>query len=203
MLAAGSLALAPALARQPATPTSASAETASNAPRYSLNGIILGTTVRTELVTGPIPFDRNFSELTAQDKQAFKQLYGSLAADAEPPFPEDGYKPLSAFLIDISHRLSAPAKIEALINVDGAGNAKSIAVITSSDPGVTRAVGLAMLKQRFKPATCSGTPCEMAFPLRLEFAAAAGERGSEVDLSPIRQTDNNRSSPRVAGPRTR
>ncbi|CAN5391463.1 hypothetical protein BH10PSE17_BH10PSE17_09440 [soil metagenome] len=191
--------IAPTVSAQPATASEPPASPAG--VQYALNGIIQGTTVRQALVTSPLPFDRSYAELTPEQREALKSLYTGLAPDVEPPFPEDGLKSMSQSLIDISHRLSAPAHLVGLVNVDGNGNAKSLTVTESTNPSVTRVVGLAMMKLKYKPASCNGAPCDMPFPIRLDFAAAAGERGPEVDLAAQQRFDNNRSSPRVPGAR--
>jgi hypothetical protein len=54
-----------------------------------------------------------------------------------------------------------------LVGADG--QAKEVRKVGSFDEDVIRYVASAAMAQRYKPAVCHGQPCEMLYPIDIEF----------------------------------
>lgn len=127
-----------------------------------------GTSLKGQVATGDLPSDKRYSELTQDQKNKFKAQYQSMAADDEPPFPVDGlaglYKPIAE--AQTSLRQEGPLDME--VEVDATGKARSVSVRKSPSPEMTQVAAAALMFQTYKPAVCSGKPCAMVFPLRVD-----------------------------------
>src|SRR5579862_4552063 len=54
----------------------------------------VGTLLKRGAVTGPLPYDKRYDQLTAEQRMQVKSNYEAMADDDEPPFPAEGLGPL-------------------------------------------------------------------------------------------------------------
>lgn len=125
-------------------------------------------TLTGRLGSSTLPADKRYSELTRDQKEAFKAQYQSMTDDDEPPFPVDGlgslYKPIAE--AQRSMRLEGALELEA--EIDSTGKARSVSVRKSPSAEITQVAAAALLFQTYKPAVCRGKPCAMVFPLQVD-----------------------------------
>lgn len=53
--------------------------------------------------------------------------------------------------------------------IDAHGNAIAVEVFKSPDPQMTKAMAGVLMLEKYKPAVCGGSPCQMQFPFRTIF----------------------------------
>jgi len=158
---------------------------ASAAATYSLReppGV--GSMIPEAVITSPVPFDKTYAQLSAEQKATLAQDYESLAAGDEPPFPAQGLHPLTDSLLRFVHMVKPVGPLVAAVDVGPDGQARKVTVFRSPDPDLTRLVTTLMIDQPYKPALCHGSPCAMQYVLRLDFP----ER-NELHIGPLVPTN--------------
>jgi len=130
-----------------------------------------GSNLRRNVFTGsPVPINRRYSELTDEQKEVIKSRYEAMRPTDEPPYPIDGLTSLFDAVHKVQKKVLAQGELVIFIDVDAAGDAVSASVIKSPDPALTRAVAQILMLTKYKPAICSGRPCAMGYPFRVNFS---------------------------------
>lgn len=116
-----------------------------------------------------VPMNRRYDQLTAEQKAYVASWYGKLEAGTEPPFPQDGLKPIyeAAYLGQQKYRVKGELLIFA--SVDVSGQVDAVQVHRSPDPRMTDFMARILMLTKFKPAVCGGKPCRMDHPFLLDF----------------------------------
>lgn len=134
---------------------------------------VTGSHIRRELIRGGhVPFDKRYSELTVDERNFARTEYAdALSDDQEPPFPENGLRPIFVELRKAGQNADWNFKgyLVAYVEVDKSGLPKSASVLDAPSPAVTLVTKLALMSQKYKPATCNGNPCDMKFKFHARF----------------------------------
>jgi hypothetical protein len=141
-------------------------------PNYSLKDDVpdTGSSFRRNVVGGAIvPLDKRYSELSAEEKAILKSQYDGIGPNDEPPFPVDGLLPIYRLVADGQRRLQVTGSMVLSVDVDSGGDATSVSAPKSADPDMVSLVASILIKQKYKPGTCNGIPCNMQFPVRFDF----------------------------------
>jgi hypothetical protein len=147
---------------------------AQDAPRYSIkqNDPDTGSNIRSNRLTGQLPYDKSYAQLTDAQRVLFRSDYEVLAEADEPPFPEHGlgsvFDPISKAAQALRLDSGAPA-LSMVAYIDETGNASKVEVLSSPSPELTGFAARVAMKTKFKPAKCAGAPCAMGFPIRIRF----------------------------------
>ncbi len=126
----------------------------------------VGTSIKQPIVvTGTIPLDEHYAELTAEQKNALKSIYEKMGDNDEPPFPANGLRPLYSALGRAHEQLELVYKgpVTLYVQVDSQGNPGAMYVVESPDQQIAQAAANILAMQKFKPALCNGTPCSMRY----------------------------------------
>jgi hypothetical protein len=138
--------------------------------RFSIRGDRpIGSNIASEDVTGFVPFDKSYAELTPDQQAAVKKPYRALEEGDEPPYPLHGLKPIYDWLKKAQNKvlIRGDLRLDVLVGKDG--NALSVTAIGSPSPEITKFATLVVMKEKYKPAVCRGTPCDMIFPFNMQF----------------------------------
>ncbi|HEX4779386.1 MAG TPA: hypothetical protein VH301_01450 [Usitatibacter sp.] len=131
-------------------------ETGSNIPRVAL--------------LWPVPVDATYAELSPAQKQAVRDDYVRLAGDDEPAYPLHG---MTMVLREIAKMRTSyvpnTGVIHVAVRVDSTGRPRGVAVLTSPDEHLSRAVAFTLMHTSYKPATCAGRPCDSDYSFRYDF----------------------------------
>ena len=139
-------------------------------PRYGIrqDQAATGSNIRRNAVTGSIPFDKRYDELTPEQLKIFRSQYQRLGPRDEPPFPANGLATVYKAISVAQNHLQAQGTISLFVEVSSKGEPMAVSVFESPDPKMTRAVASILMLEKYKPALCDGTPCQMGFPVRLQ-----------------------------------
>ena len=145
-----------------------------NPPRFVLKGDApAGSLIRRDVAwSNRIPFDRKYSELTPDEKAVLHSAYENIGPGDEPPYPEDGLKPVVAAISKAQDRLMARGDLRLVVTVGPDGQATLVQAYDSPSPEMTRFVAQLFMLVRYKPALCGGVPCTMQYPFYLKFSAS-------------------------------
>jgi len=129
-----------------------------------------GSLVRRQVV-GPtvIPLNLSYEQLSPQDRARFNGNYEAVPPGDEPPFPVGGLKVILDPIGKAQAKLSVTGNLFVIAKVDSSGVAHEVTAVGSPSPEMTQFASQVLLLTRFKPARCSGQPCAMEFPLRMQF----------------------------------
>jgi hypothetical protein len=134
----------------------------------------LGSNVRQDIVKSEVlPLDKQYADLTVEQKKSLKSEYEKMSDADEPPYPTNGLLPVFKSPAQAHEKsgLKNSGKIVLYIPVDSQGNPKSVSASESPDPDLTKVTAIALMTQKYKPAVCNGTPCAMEFPFRAKLLA--------------------------------
>jgi len=136
----------------------------------------VGSHMPDRIVSGSsIPVDKTWPELTPAEQKRWKERnYEAMSDSDEPPFPLRGLAPIYGSLERLMQRLKEEGRIDLAVDgplelelaVDPQGNVRSVKVWKSPHPELSKSFAGSMMFEKFKPASCRGTACSMAFPLR-------------------------------------
>jgi Gram-negative bacterial TonB protein C-terminal len=129
-----------------------------------------GTSILRDALKSPrVPVNKRFAELSADERKALLGYYDNFDVANEPPFPIEGLKPVMELLVKMQNKLVDNGALRLMVTIDAAGVATAVKVIESTSPEMAKAAAGVMMYTKFKPATCRGQPCEMDFPLHVQF----------------------------------
>ena len=159
----------PNLANMPRLGTVSGPIVGNDGPRYVIrqDRADTGSNIRRPIATGSIPFDKRYDELTPEQKEAVKSQYQKLGPRDEPPFPVNGLATVYKAIATAQQYLHTNGNLSVFVEIDPKGEPKSVSVLESPDPKMTKAVASILMLEKYKPALCDGTPCAMSFPVRL------------------------------------
>ena len=151
---------------------------------YRITDTLVGSMLPQDIIRAPVPFDARYQDLTAEQKATLAADYENLPAGDEPPFPLYGLRHMLRPVVRFADVGSPVGSLVASVMVDSQGHAGEVTVYKSPDPLLTRLIGGALALETYKPATCHGQPCTMAYVLRLDFP----QRGNQ----PVQETSFGR-----------
>jgi Gram-negative bacterial TonB protein C-terminal len=124
---------------------------------------------QTILSNQKIPLNKRYKEFNLEEKTALKSAYDLEFADDEPPFPEDGLRPLLTNISKAEECMQITGDLLLIADVNAAGKVTSVSVTKSPTPKFAKLVAQFLYITKFKPALCEGKPCDMQYPLALKF----------------------------------
>jgi len=132
-----------------------------------------GSVLRRDLKwTKKIPLDKTYEQLTPEEKAALHALYKSMPPGDEPPFPLAGIRPLFNAIRRGQQIVHASGRLDLAVTVDATGKATEVSdfggVEGNNAYQMTQYAGSVLLMTKFKPAVCSGKPCQSQFPFMLD-----------------------------------
>ncbi len=116
-----------------------------------------------------VPFGKSYTAMTSDEQLAVRSSYGLLHPDDEPPYPMNGTRPLHEQMSMGHGQLRAEGFLLLNVLVGSDGAAKSVDVIAAPNPDIAKFASFVVLKEKYKPAKCSGQPCPMIYPFAVEF----------------------------------
>jgi len=111
-----------------------------------------------------IPLNKTYGELTPEQKAELHAMYEALPAGDEPPFPETGMKPIFSAIRKAQRIRQARGELIMAVTVGPDGKATKVEELGNVyDLQMTEIAQQVLLLTKYKPAVCSGKPCEMKF----------------------------------------
>lgn len=128
-----------------------------------------GTSLLRDIVVSPFPLDKRYADLTPAQQAAVRAPYKALAAGDEPPFPLNGSKQMLAAIGKALAHIGARGELILLVRVGADGVAQSVTAVGAPTPELVQFASSIVMLQKYKPAVCDGKPCEMIYPVALQF----------------------------------
>lgn len=118
---------------------------------------------------GNVPFEKSYAELTPAQQAGLKAAYESMGDGDEPPYPVHGTRAIWRALIDAGDRYDEHGPLSIIVDVDATGTATKVAVMKTPGQRLATHMSYALLKERYKPALCAGTPCAQQYKFDAEW----------------------------------
>ncbi|WP_048440406.1 hypothetical protein [Caenimonas sp. SL110] len=140
-------------------------------PRYTIpqDRAETGSNIRRSVVTSALPLNKKYEELSPSEKELVRSQYVKLGPRDEPPFPMNGLATVYKAISVAQGVLQVKGNLSMFVDVNSKGEPMGVSVFDSPDPQITRAVASILMLEKYKPAVCDGSPCQMGFPVRLGF----------------------------------
>ena len=132
-----------------------------------------GSHVRAPAVTGSVPFDKSYVELTPEQQAVVKLPYHALEEGDEPPYPLHGLQPIYDWIRKAQERAMVAGELRLDVLVGKDGNPVSVKTINSPTPELAKFAIQVVGREKYKPAVCHGAPCEMVFPFNMKFTVSS------------------------------
>ncbi len=116
----------------------------------------------------PIPFNKNYTQLTEEQKELFRATYGGLAETEKPPFPVEGTQSIYRPIIEGHKEIARAGNLFLIAMVDENGKVENVSVYESPHTRMTEYASAVLFNTTFDPATCNGEPCKMEFPFEFK-----------------------------------
>jgi hypothetical protein len=130
-----------------------------------------GSNIKEVLTTTSFPPDVGWKNMSPQMREQVKAWFPTLEEGDEPPYPEQGIKPVFKLLREAARAYDLyKGKIIILTTVEADGKASSASCIGDVDDKVRYFTSVAAMSQSYKPARCRGQPCKMVFPYNFRFS---------------------------------
>ena len=131
----------------------------------------VGSSIKRYALQGsPIPINKRYNELSAEEKASLNQYYEKMEAGDEPPFPIDGLQPVYDAIRKAQAKLLVVGELILVASVNAVGEVTEVKTVGSPSPAMTNFAASVLLLTKFKPALCQGVACEMGYPFQLDFA---------------------------------
>lgn len=121
------------------------------------------------IMSGAIPYDRNYEQLSPEQKAAVRAEYDSVGPKDEPPYPKYGLADVADAVSRMSVRDPIEGEVVLTVRVDERGDAKSVSIYKTPDARLSNLVALMVTRSKFKPGLCEGRPCAMDYVFRYYF----------------------------------
>ena len=130
----------------------------------------LGTHIPHKIVTNSeVPFNASYEQLSDAERTIVRRWYPLLDPADEPPYPLLGKGHVHGAIHKLNSRDPVIGLLSMVVMVDSEGNAQSVNVYVTPDPKLSEMAGFVAMKEKYKPARCSGKPCAMPFPYTMVF----------------------------------
>lgn len=114
--------------------------------------------------TSKVPLNKTYGQLSEGQKAYLHAMYDSLAPGDEPPFPEQGIKPIFVAIRDAQRTFQAHGELDLAVTVGPDGRAIKVEDLGHvDDTHMTEVAQKTLLSTKYKPAVCKGSPCTMKF----------------------------------------
>jgi hypothetical protein len=139
------------------------------APTYSIEKNVAGVP-RKAISNIYVPPDKSYAELTPEEKQRVRRLYDPpLSEEDEPPYPENGLRRILETALQLEEYFPVRGTMFISVSVNAAGEATSADIRRSPNKTMAQAVATVLMRTKYKPAVCHGSPCRMEYPFRFKF----------------------------------
>lgn len=118
----------------------------------------------------PIPFDKPYGELSPEHQAMLKAPYEAMGEGDEPPYPLEGTKGLWTQLMKAGDYLREYGDLRIVVDVDPAGKATAAHVYSTPGKNTSDFMTAVLLRERYKPALCAGTPCAQQYLFAVTWA---------------------------------
>jgi hypothetical protein len=131
----------------------------------------LGTHIPHKIVTNEdVPFNASYEQLSEAERATVRGWFPLLDPADEPPYPLLGKGHVHNAIHQLNARDPANGLLSMVVMVDSEGNAESVNVYVTPDAKLSEMAGFVAMKEKYKPARCSGKPCKMPFPYNVVFS---------------------------------
>jgi hypothetical protein len=138
---------------------------------YSTKETVTGSLIPKPVVTGiEVPIDKGYAQLTPEERRRVKSLYESMADGDEPPYPLHGPRQILEAAERLQKAMLVTGKLTLAVTVNSKGEPINVQSILSPDKQMTKIMAEVLLLQKYSPGSCKGVPCQMQYPLRIDFA---------------------------------
>ena len=125
--------------------------------------------IKDQVTHSEVPLNRTYQELSPEEKARVHYWYEYIGENDEPPYPAKGLAPIYKAIGHARNIAPGQGELFMAVTVDAKGHAKEVQVLKSPGKQMSEFVAYVLLMTKYKPALCDGEPCQMQFPLVVQF----------------------------------
>ena len=107
--------------------------------------------------------------MTKEEQRVVRYRYKMLHEEDEPPYPANGTVNIFRTISEAQASLLVTGLLDIDVQIDSSGTPTSVTVHSSPSPEMSRVAAFVVMKEKYKPALCAGTPCPMKYPYQIVF----------------------------------
>jgi hypothetical protein len=123
----------------------------------------MGSNLRPIEVKSPIPFNKEYGQLTELQRNLYRLQFEGLAEGDVPPYPKGGSISIYMPLIKGHERISRGGWLRLIAKVDQTGKVEEVRVYETPHKDMAELAHSVLFHAKFEPASCAGKPCEMDY----------------------------------------
>lgn len=129
-----------------------------------------GSRIRKALPSITIAAAEPYDQLTPGQRAAFRALFKDLPADNDPPYPVEGLLPIArSMAFNLADGKVGQGELFLTVRVDEKGEPQSTTIYATPGDRVSKEAANVLMRVKYKPGTCAGTPCTAEFPFTAKF----------------------------------
>ena len=117
-----------------------------------------------------VSFFSTWNEMTKDEQGFIRRQYEMLHEEDEPPYPVRGTARIYRSVSEGQAALLVSGLLHIEVQIDSSGTPTSVTVHSSPSPEMSRVAAFVVMKEKYKPALCAGTPCPMKYPYKMVFS---------------------------------
>lgn len=130
----------------------------------------IGSHLASDRATSPVPPTATWAQLTEPQKNRIRAPYLALERGDDPPYPLYGRRELFQLIQRLTEKYEGVlGSASVMVTIGADGRAKNGSVYAGDNPALGKLILQTMMVQKYKPASCQGTPCEMGYALDLDY----------------------------------
>lgn len=117
-----------------------------------------------------VPQRLGYHQMTAAQQQLVRNSYPLLDETDEPPYPLNGIAGVMRTVAEQrAARVDVPDSLTLDVMIDKTGTPVNVKFYPFSSRIIAHVVAAALLSEKYKPALCQGTPCDMSYRFRVDY----------------------------------
>lgn len=137
---------------------------------YSTREYFTGSLIPRRVTTGiSVPIDKSYAQLTVEEQRRVKSLYQSMGDGDVPPYPLHGQREIIEAAQKLQKTLRVTGELTLAVTVNAKGEPINVEMLRSPNKEMTKEMAEVLMLQKYSPASCKGVPCQMQYPLRINF----------------------------------
>jgi hypothetical protein len=137
---------------------------------YSIKEYTTGSAIPRAIAMGiDVPPYKSYEQLAAQQKRTVRSLYESMPDNDISPYPIHGPQRIIEAAAKIQKALWVTGEMTLAVTVSSKGEPLNVQVLRSPNDEMAKTVAEVLMLEKYTPASCKGVPCQMQYPIRLNF----------------------------------
>lgn len=128
----------------------------------------LGSKFKPIEAKSPVPFDKKYSQFTAEQQFIYRSFFSGLEEGDTPPFPKRRLRGIYKPLIKGHERIARGGFLRLIAKINHKGEVEEVSVYESPSKAMTQLANSVFFTTEFEPPVCAREDCTVDFQFEFE-----------------------------------